>query len=169
MVLESRLDASLSVACVPSSCRKALAPTLQKSGKILHRAPPRPITASATTDVHDPPTGLCQTTIELIINDFTSPLRRPLRHPIERTPVAKRTPRTMASLRTQSAAKMLRAAAAPATRVAVAPKRWQSSVTSAPAAVPAVTTTNQPDYTIQADKAASYVLSSRIWWDWASC
>ncbi|KAK0388771.1 hypothetical protein NLU13_5014 [Sarocladium strictum] len=60
----------------------------------------------------------------------------------------------MASLRTQSAARMLRAASTPAMRAA-APRRWQSSVTSATAAVPAPETTNQPDYDIQADKATS--------------
>ncbi|KAH8172575.1 ETC complex I subunit conserved region domain-containing protein [Sarocladium implicatum] len=59
----------------------------------------------------------------------------------------------MASLRTQSAARMLRAAATPASRVA--PRRWQSSATSAPATVPAPNTMNQPDYNIQADKATS--------------
>ncbi|KAL2206713.1 hypothetical protein CC79DRAFT_1335042 [Sarocladium strictum] len=59
----------------------------------------------------------------------------------------------MASLRTQSAARLLRATASPASRLAM-PVRWQSSLTSAPAAVPAPQE-NQPDYEIQADKAAS--------------
>lgn len=64
----------------------------------------------------------------------------------------------MASLRTQSAARMLRSVASPRVALSAAPRRFQSSVTTAaPGTVPvAPSTTNQPDYDIQADKATSY-------------
>lgn len=63
----------------------------------------------------------------------------------------------MASLRTQSAARMLRSVASPRVALSAAPRRFQSSVTTAaPGTVPvAPSTTNQPDYDIQADKATS--------------
>ncbi|CAM1511055.1 Fc.00g085680.m01.CDS01 [Cosmosporella sp. VM-42] len=63
----------------------------------------------------------------------------------------------MASLRTQSASRMLRSAASPRVALAAAPRRFQSSVaTSASGTVPAAPSTqNAPDYDIQADKATS--------------
>lgn len=59
---------------------------------------------------------------------------------------------TMASLRTQSAAKLLRV---PRVAVAAAPRRFKSSVTTPVPTGPAET--NQPDYSIRPEKATSYV------------
>lgn len=61
----------------------------------------------------------------------------------------------MASLRTQSAMRALRAA--PSARLAVysAPRRYNSSVTKAAAADSLVADPNQPDYSIHPDKASS--------------
>ncbi|KPM40344.1 hypothetical protein AK830_g6250 [Neonectria ditissima] len=62
----------------------------------------------------------------------------------------------MASLRSQSAARLLRSAASPRVAISVAPRRFESSVTTTRGTVPvAPSTTNQPDYTISADKATS--------------
>lgn len=60
----------------------------------------------------------------------------------------------MASLRTQSAARMLRSATASRVALAAAPRRFQGSVTAATGTVPAVKT-NEPDYDLHADKASS--------------
>lgn len=60
----------------------------------------------------------------------------------------------MASLRTQQAARLLRSATATRTAMPLAARRFQSSVTTAPAAVPS-TDPNQPDYEINHDKATS--------------
>lgn len=59
---------------------------------------------------------------------------------------------TMASLRTQSAAKLLRV---PRVAVAAATRRFKSSVTTPVPTEPAET--NQPDYSIRPEKATSYV------------
>lgn len=70
----------------------------------------------------------------------------------------------MASLRTQSAARMLRTVASPRIAVAAAPRRLQSTtVTAASGTVPAPVTNNEPDYKIQADKATSYELSTCLY------
>ncbi|KAF7562787.1 hypothetical protein G7046_g1356 [Stylonectria norvegica] len=63
----------------------------------------------------------------------------------------------MASLRTQGAARLLRNVASPRIVLAAAPRRYQSSVTTAASGtVPtAPSTTNHPDYDIPADKATS--------------
>ncbi|CRK41219.1 hypothetical protein BN1708_008484 [Verticillium longisporum] len=60
----------------------------------------------------------------------------------------------MASLGTQQAARLLRSATATRTAMPLAARRFQSSVTTAPAAVPS-TDPNQPDYEINHDKATS--------------
>ncbi|KAI5457165.1 ETC complex I subunit conserved region-domain-containing protein [Mariannaea sp. PMI_226] len=63
----------------------------------------------------------------------------------------------MASLRSQSAVRMLRSASSSRVALAAAPRRFQSSVTASTGTVPAApsTTTNEPDYKIHADKATS--------------
>ena len=141
------VDARLSVTSLilPKSTRTEL------HGKTLHRAPPQPITAPATADLPNCPPSSQTTELIILRSRPTSRHHDSIGGNLGRD----RLTRTMASLRTQSAARMLRAAATPASRIA--PRRWQSTATSAPAAVPAPTTTNQPDYDIQADKATSYV------------
>lgn len=64
-------------------------------------------------------------------------------------------PCTMAALRSQSAARMLRSAAAPRVALAAAPRRFQSNVTQASGTITGPVT-SEPDYTIQSDKATSY-------------
>lgn len=52
---------------------------------------------------------------------------------------------------------MLRSAPSSRIALAAAPRRFESSITSAPGTVPAAPrTTNEPDYNIKADKATSY-------------
>ena len=63
----------------------------------------------------------------------------------------------MASLRTQSAARILRGATASRVALAAASRRFQGGISTSSGTVPAVKT-NEPDYDLQADKASSYIL-----------
>lgn len=68
----------------------------------------------------------------------------------------------MASLRTQSAARLLRNAVRPRIALASVPRRFGSSVNSPADVVPAMPgAANQPDYDAPVDKATSY--AKRIW------
>ncbi|KAF5568107.1 NADH:ubiquinone oxidoreductase 21kD subunit [Fusarium musae] len=60
----------------------------------------------------------------------------------------------MAALRSQSAARMLRSAAAPRVALSAAPRRFQSNVTQASGTITGPVT-SEPDYNIEADKATS--------------
>ncbi|KFA62728.1 hypothetical protein S40285_05026 [Stachybotrys chlorohalonatus IBT 40285] len=61
----------------------------------------------------------------------------------------------MASLRTRSAAGLLRGASTSRIAVSSAPRRFQSSITQATGTTPVAPKENQPDYDIPADKATS--------------
>ncbi|PNY23516.1 NADH-ubiquinone oxidoreductase 21 kDa subunit, mitochondrial [Tolypocladium capitatum] len=61
----------------------------------------------------------------------------------------------MASLRTQSAGRLLRSATPARLALSSAPRRFQSAVAKPTNAVPAALNPNQPDYEIPADKATS--------------
>ncbi|KAK5998116.1 Complex I-21kD [Cladobotryum mycophilum] len=62
----------------------------------------------------------------------------------------------MASLRTQSVARLMRSAIPARVTLASTPRRFESSIAKPPAdVIPTVPGTNQPDYDIPADKATS--------------
>lgn len=69
----------------------------------------------------------------------------------------------MASLRTRSAAGLLRGASTSRIAVSSAPRRFQSSITQATGTTPVAPKENQPDYDIPADKATSYVDAQDKW------
>lgn len=62
----------------------------------------------------------------------------------------------MASLRTQSAARLVRNAMRPRIALASIPRRFESSAAKPADVVPAMPSANQPDYDVPLDKATSY-------------